>query len=479
MTALRQHLRHTEDLKNINERLWLDQQSYMPPAALAERIRHTGIIQDLVQQRLTSPELGRLLDEDTEQASWLAVARRERENALRMGDATWTRFLQTAGRAFDAWVIARDGDDWSAFEPWLAEMVAINRDFAERMGYAEHPMDALLSVYVPGPSHAEITEVFEGLKGFLIDARRRRVADEPVYDVEGEPHELVSIMREIGELIGFDFARGGVGFTPHGYTSIAGPRDARVTIRQDVPLFQAVSTAVHEYGHALYGQGVAEELWETPAQHGSMPYIQESQSKFWENIVGRRADFGIRIGEILARHYPQRSAEDWGRAYHRSLTRGVSSPVRVAADEISFNLHIILRYEIECGLLDGTIPPDRVPEVWDAKSEEYLGIVPASLGIGALQDPHWARRFFGLFTAYVVGNVSSAQLARAMAEQGVSIEEAVRRADFGEVRGWLRENVHGPGGTVTLQEMLVNATGSRMSPDAYRDHLRERYAPGG
>lgn len=474
-TPLRQYVRHTEDLKNINERLWLDQQSFMPSAALPERIRQTGIIQDLVQARLVSEELGRLLDEDREGGRWIDVVHREREHALRRGDVVWTRFMQTAGEAFDAWVIARDGNDWSIFEPWLDKMVEINRDYAERMGYDGHPMDALLSAYVPGPTHAEISKVFDELKPFLIDAHRRRVADEPVASVRGEVHELLAIAVDVGELIGFDFARGGVGFTPHGYTSIAGPRDARVTIRDDIPLFQAVSMAIHEFGHALYAQGTDQDLWDTPAQAGSMPYIHESQSKFWENIVGRRPDFCGLVGGILARHYPHRDAGDWGAAYHRSLTRGVPSHIRVAADEISFNLHIILRYEIECALLEGRIRAAQVPAMWSELSREYLGYVPATLRDGPLQDPHWARRIFGLFCAYVVGNVASAQLGQAMHEDGVSIQDAVRRSDFGDVLGWLRSNVHGPGSTVTVQEMLEKVTGNRLQPRQYVAHLRRRY----
>lgn len=472
---LQRYLSELEALKNIAERMWLDQQSTMPPAAIDERVRQAGILQELIQQRLVSDELGELLDGARGDEPWLEVVRQDRAQALRLDSGIWRRFLEVGAQAFSVWEQARRNEDWASFEPWLAQMVEIDKEYAETVGYDVHPMDALLSVYAEGPTHAQIASVLDDMREFLIRAREARVVES--LELEGlvEPHLLLHIARDIGELIGFDFDRGGIAFSPHGYTSSAGPNDVRITFRSDVPLFEAVSTIVHEYGHALYGQGVAEELWDTPAGHGSMPYIQESQAKFWENIIGRRADFADRIGEILERRVGRRSAAEWGSLYHRSQTRAASSPIRIATDEISFNLHILLRFEIEVALLEGTISVADVPEVWDAKSREYLGISPASVREGALQDPHWTRRMFGLFTAYVVGNVASAQLAEAMEAQGVSIAEAIETSDFRAVLGWLREHVHAPGRTKSIQQILEAATGSALDAGPYRKHLTDRY----
>lgn len=472
--ALRSYLQEIEDLKAIRERIWLDQQQGMPPGAIADRTRQIGIIAGMVQDRLTAPELGRLLDAAPDE-SWVGVARRDRERALRMQGGLWRRFQETSSDAFDAWVRARDGSDWSIVQPGLEKLVGIYREYAETVGYDEHPMDALLSVYEPGPTHAEITSVFDSLRDFLIHARARRVVDAPTSAIPVERHVLVEIMRAIGRLIGFDFQRGDVGYTPHGYTSIAGPRDARVTVATNSNLFQGVLIAIHEYGHALYGLGVSEELWGTPAQHGSMPYIQESQSKFWENIVGRREDFSVRIGEILTDHVGEWEPERWGAAFHGWVTRSPANPIRIHADEISFNLHIMLRYELETQLIEGKLAVADVPDAWNALSEHYLGFVPENERLGCLQDPHWVTRFFGLFTAYIVGNVSSAQLAATMESQGTSITDAVARADFNEVLGWLRRNVHAPGRTVTVQEMLRNVTGKPLDATHYLEHLRSRY----
>ncbi|GAA3934308.1 hypothetical protein [Microbacterium soli] len=474
--SLKQYLSELEALKNIAERMWLDQQSYMPPAALPERARQAGILQNLIQERLVSDELGALLDAASGDEPWLGVVREDREQALRLSSGIWRRFLEVGAEAFSVWEQARQDEDWATFEPWLARMVEIDKEYAETVGYDVHPMDALLSVYAAGPTHAEISGVLNDMRDFLIEARKARPVEDYVEE-EGpaEEHLLFAIAHDIGELIGFDFDRGGIAFSPHGYTSSAGANDVRITFRSDVPLFEAVSTMVHEYGHALYGQGVARELWDTPAGHGSMPYLQESQAKFWENIVGRRADFAERIGEILERRLGRRSAAEWASMYHRSQTRAASSPIRIATDEISFNLHILLRFEIEEGLLNGSISVADVPTVWNAKSEEYLGIIPANIREGALQDPHWTRRMFGLFTAYVIGNVASAQLAQAMEDQGVSISDAIAGGDFSAVLGWLREHVHGPGRTTSVQEILLAATGSPLNAAPYRKHLTDRY----
>ncbi|MGF2949382.1 gluzincin family metallopeptidase [Microbacterium alcoholitolerans] len=473
--SLEQYLSELEALKNIAERMWLDQQSAMPPAAINERVNQAGILQELIQQRLVSDQLGELLDATSGDEPWLGVVREDRAQALRLSSGIWRRFLEVGAQAFNVWEQARKDEDWASFEPWLAKMVEIDKEYAETVGYDVHPMDALLSVYAVGPTHAEISEVLSEMRDFLIDARKAREVEE--FEEEGRQpeHLLLAIARDIGELIGFDFARGGIAFSPHGYTSSAGPNDVRITFRSDVPLFEAVSTMVHEYGHALYGQGVAEELWDTPAGHGSMPYLQESQAKFWENIIGRRADFAQRIGEILERRIGRLSAAEWAVRYHRSQTRAASSPIRIATDEISFNLHILLRFEIEEQLLSGTITVADVPQVWNAKSEEYLGIIPATIREGALQDPHWTRRMFGLFTAYVIGNVASAQLAQAMEDQGISIAEAIASRDFSAVLGWLQKNVHSPGRTKSVQEVLQAATGSPLNAAPYRKHLADRY----
>lgn len=473
--SLRKYLGELEDLKNIAERMWLDQQSVMPPAAIHERVRQAGLLQELIQERLVSDELGALLDGAAGDEPWLDVVRQDRAQAQRLGSGIWRRFLEVGAQAFSVWEQARKDDDWESFGPWLAQMVEINREYAATVGFDAHPMDALLSVYAEGPTHAEIAGVLNDMRDFLIDARKAREVEEIEDEGVVEPHLLIQIAQDIGELIGFDFDRGGIAFSPHGYTSSAGPNDVRITFRKDVPLFEAVSTVVHEYGHALYGQGVAEELWDTPAGHGSMPYLQESQAKFWENIVGRRADFASRIGEILERRLGGRSASEWGAQYHRSLTRAASSPIRIATDEISFNLHILLRFEIEEALLDGSITVAEVPGVWNSKSEAYLGLTPENMREGALQDPHWTRRMFGLFTAYVIGNVASAQLAVAMEARGVSIADAVAERDFSRVLGWLRENVHAPGRTRSIQQVLQTATGSPLNATAYRQHLAARY----
>lgn len=474
---LQTYVSELEDLKNIAERMWLDQQSTMPPGAIHERVRQTGVLQELIQQRLVSDELGALLTEASGDEPWLGVLQDDRARAIQLSSGIWRRFLEVGAQAFNVWEQARRNDDWAAFEPWFAQMVEINKEYATTVGFEKHRMDTLLSVYAVGPTHAEIAGVLSDMRDFLIEARTARAVED--FESEGlvAPHLLLDIARDIGEMIGFDFDRGGVAFSPHGYTSSAGPNDVRITFREDVPLFEAVSTIVHEYGHALYGQGVAKELWDTPAGHGSMPYVQESQAKFWENIIGRRADFAGRIGEILQHRLGGQDAGTWGATYHRSLTRAPASPIRIASDEVSFNLHILLRFEIEEALLDESITVADVPEIWNAKSEEYLGIIPSSLREGALQDPHWTRRMFGLFTAYVIGNVASAQLAAAMEHQGISIDDAIANRDFTAVLGWLRTNVHGPGRTRSIQQILRTATGSALNAEPYRRHLASRYLP--
>ena len=341
MTTLAEYLQEIEDLKAIAERMWLDQQTTMPAAALTERVRQAGLLQALIQERLTSDRLAELLESAKGDEPWLKVVNDEREKALRLGDSTWKKFLETGAEAFGVWEKARRENDWDTFHPWLAKMVEINHEFASKVGYDEHPMDALLSTYVPGPTKNEIATVLGALRDFLIEARQRRAVTGEALKEMAEPHVLIAIAEDIGHLIGYDFDRGGIAFSPHGYTSTASPNDVRITFRKDVPLFEAVSTAVHEYGHALYGQGIAKELWGTPAQYGAMPYIQESQAKFWENIVGRREDFCMLVGEILEKRVGRgRSAEEW--------MKTLDSPARVQGLKIT---EVIAALKLKPGML--------------------------------------------------------------------------------------------------------------------------------
>ncbi len=472
------YMETTEDLRRISEHLFLDQQTLLPDASSDDRARQIGLMERMIRDRTAAPEFGALLDgsrADAESLPWFAAAERDfTRERQRPGDAQQA-FASIGIQAGSAWRKAREVGDWSAFAPWLAKMVDINLRVAEAMGYEDHPHDALLSLYDPGPSSAELNLLFDSLRDDLVRLNRERelvpITESPVIDTA----TMLAIARDVSEFVGFDFTRGALAISPHGYTNPGGPNDVRITFRDDQSVVAIVGTVLHELGHAVYEQGIAPHLWGTNAGRGIMPYIHESQSKFWENIVGRRQDVMPALADIIAAHLgegvPGASAEE----IHDLYTRAPSSMIRTESDEVSFNLHILLRWEIENKLLSGTLTVDEVPELWNTRSEEYFGRAPASVSEGALQDPHWCRRYMGLFTAYIVGNIASAQLAESMETSGVSIGTAAADRDFSEVLGWTRTNVHSFGRSLTMTEILERATGRPLDAEPYRRHLTGRY----
>lgn len=476
--AARAYMAETEDLRRVSEHLFLDQQTIMPPAATDDRARQIGLLERMIRDRLAADEFAALLDSveaERPDVRWLGAARRDLHRERNRPAAAQQAFASVGIQANTAWKRAREENDWAAFAPWLARMVDINLEVAAAAGYDEHPHDALLGLYDPGPTTAELDTLFARLRPTLVELSRDReqvdVPESPVVPTA----TVLAIAGDVARLLGFDLDRGALAISPHGYTNPGGPNDVRVTFRDDRPVAATLGTVLHELGHALYEQGVDPDLWGTAAGRGVMPYLHESQSKFWENIVGRRQDLMPALADILATHLgpdvPGCSADE---LYHVQA-HGPASMIRTESDEVSFNLHILLRWEVERGLLSGALTVDDVPALWAERSTEYFGRPPRDFTEGPLQDPHWCRRYMGLFTSYVVGNLASAQMAEQITADGVDLAAAVAGRDLSPVLGWLRREVHGPGRSLPMTDLLVQATGRPLDADPYVRHLTGRY----
>ncbi|HEY0638582.1 MAG TPA: hypothetical protein VGD67_13110 [Pseudonocardiaceae bacterium] len=487
--ALREYLAETEDYRRIFDHLRFDQQTYLPDRAAADRARQIGLMEGRLRARTADPELGRLVaaveatapDPEADFGTWAIarVARRDHETELRRPADTLARFQVVAAEAFLVWRDARRDGDWAAFAPWLRRLVDLNLSLADAIGYERHPMDALLSLYEPALPHHATDALLTALVDPVVALNARRqelVAAAPPDPSPALPREaLFAFVRDLAGRLGYEWDRGGLAIAPHPFTSPSGANDVRFTLRDDVPFPDILRAAVHELGHALYEQGTAPELWGTAAARGVMPYVHESQAKFWENIVGRTPEFAELAFATLEPHLPSRPAGFGPESLHRAAVAGPTSLIRTGTDELTFNLHIVLRWEIECALLDGSLDVADVPELWNERAARYFGAVPRHAGEGCLQDPHWCHRYLGLFTSYVIGNLLSAQLAGAMAADGVDVTAATAAGDLSPVLGWLRRHVHAPGRTFTLAELTVRATGAELSAEPYLDHLTRRY----
>ena len=483
------YLAETEDYRRIFDHLRFDQQSYMQDKATADRARQLGLMERQLRSRTGAAELGALIaaveaihpDESTDFATWAIarVARRDHETELRRPMEPLAEFQRTASEAFLAWRDARKTSNWAAFAPWLRKIIEINVRLADAIGYAEHPMDALLSIYEPGLSWRQTQTLLDTVRDIVIPLNARRL--EIVNTLKPDPvpvlarDRVFAFVHDLAENLGYDWERGGLSISPHPFTSPSGANDVRFTLRDDVAFPDLLKTAVHELGHALYEQGVSPELWGTAAARGIMPYVHESQAKFWENSVGREPAFAVWAYDML-RPYLDDEPDGFGpEALHRAALYGPTSLIRTGSDELSFNLHIILRWEIECALLTGEIDVMDVPALWNARSMQYFGQRVPDDSAGCLQDPHWCHRYMGLFTAYTIGNVMAAQLAQAMEAEGIKVKAALEARDVSPLLGWLRRNVHAVGRTYTLTELIDRVTGSPLAVDAFRELLTRRY----
>jgi carboxypeptidase Taq len=473
------YLSVTEDLRGISEQLYWDSTTYLPAGSASYRGRQSAVIERRIIERTGSDELERLLDDlpeagcDETADLVRRVCRRDLEMARRRAPDLLAEYAELSARAMPVWRAARQASDFGAFAGMLQSLVDLNRRIADHMGYADHPLDALMSAYEPGPSVATISSLVDQLAGPLRMAARRcpsPAASEPVG--EGlRPDEMIALVEDIGALVGFDRDRGMVAASSHPATSSGGPEDVRITVRTDVPLPEVISSAVHEFGHALYDQGSDRRWWGTPVARGAMPYVHESQSKFWENHVLRVPEFAGAVARVVVRRTgrsvePDRLRQAWA-------GRGLS-PIRINSNEIGFMLHIVIRWEIETRLLDGSARAADLPRLWNELTEHYLGLVPANDAQGCLQDPHWCHRFMGLFPGYLVGSVAAAQLWQACLGSGVDVAAALERDDLSPVLAWLRQAVHHAGRAYSIDEVVRRAGFPGLTAGPYLTEVVDR-----
>jgi carboxypeptidase Taq len=480
-TPIGEYWAASEDLRRVWEHLRFDQQTYMPRGGASARARQIARIEDSLRERTSAALLEELhrsaSDAEGVDKDVLTVSIRDLEAEKRRPRKALHAWAQESSTAFSMWRDARERNDWSSFAPYLARLVDLNRQIADGVGYVAHPMDALLSMYETGPTKAEVDALFDRLRPELLQlSGHRKVRATTPAHVPIADSDLMRLGHALGDLLGFDWSRGAITTAPHPFTSAAGPTDVRITVRQDVPFSDMIKATVHELGHALYEQGVGKRLWGTPAGRGIMPYVHESQSKFFENIVGRRDDFCMTVIKIASDSLGALPSGIDERTLSDEMLHGPISLVRTSADEICFNLHILLRWEIEVALLDGQLQAPDVPTAWNELSARYFGHAPETDRDGCLQDPHWCSRYFGLFTSYVIGNLISAQLADAAERDGIDISGAATTGHFDSVLEWLRRSVHEHGRLHPMAVLVQRATGSSLSADAYLAHLGARYA---
>jgi carboxypeptidase Taq len=485
--SLVRELRDVTLLGSVGALLHWDEQTQMPPGGAAHRAEQASLLAKLVHERMTSPRVGELLDAASEDRSDDAVAnvreaRRTYERARKLPPALVEELARTGVLGQQAWAEARKKNEYPAFRPWLEKLVALKRQEADCVGYAPggSRYDALLDEYEPGETAANVRKTFEALRGPLVDLVRR-IGESPrkapleilqrSYPAAGQER----LSREAAAAVGFDFSSGRLDTSTHPFCTGIGPGDTRMTTRYDERYFgDAFFGVLHETGHALYDQGLPAEHFGTPLGEAVSLGIHESQSRMWENLVGRSRSFWRRFLPRARQEFPQALAgvndDDW----YFAVNDVRPSLVRVEADEATYNLHIMLRFDLEQAMLSGEVGAADLPAAWNQRMRDYLGITPPDDTQGCLQDIHWSSGSLGYFPTYTLGNLYAAQLFEAALDEVGDLDEMFARGEFAPLLAWLRDKIHRHGKRYSPRELVTRATGAEPTAQPLLRHLRSK-----
>ena len=463
-----------------------DQQVMMPEGGTPARSQQLSTLSALQHDLLTEDELGDLLDEldsqalDDDEAAVVREIRRRYERSVRVPTDLVEEISATSSEALPAWENAKEADDFSEFAPYLERLVELKREYAEQIDPDRDPYAVLFEDYEPCLPLEQAEEILDDLREQLVpmieeiresDAELATDAFEGEYDAETQEE----LSREALTLLGYDWDRGRLDVSSHPFTS-GNQFDTRVTTRFDEsdPL-GALTSTIHEYGHAQYNLGLPSEEYGNPLGESRDLSVHESQSRLWENHVGRSKAFWELFLPTLAESFPQAeglSAED---AYEAANQVYEDNLIRVEADELTYHMHILVRFEIERELIAGELDVEDVPETWNDKYEEYLGVRPENDAEGCLQDIHWSHGNFGYFPTYSLGSAMAAQLFAAAEEDVGDLSGAIADGEFDPLHEWLSENVHRHGKRYETNELVKRATGDEFSADAFINHVSEKY----
>jgi carboxypeptidase Taq len=491
LKELRGCLQEISDLSAAAAVLNWDQATHMPSAGAVARARQFACVSRIAHERMTRPALGHLLDAlvsygeslppDSDDARLIAVTRRELERARKVPPRHVQRANAIGAASYDAWTQARPTNDFAAMRSYLEQMIELSREYASFFAPYSHIADPLIDEVDEGMTYASVRSLLAGLRGELVPLVRA-VCDQPVVDtscLKGQfaPEAQVDFGLSIARAFGYDLARGRLDRSPHPFCTKFSRDDVRITTRVRADdLTYALFSTLHEAGHAMYEQGVAPALAGTPLGQGASMGVHESQSRLWENIVGRSRDAWEHYFPKLQGVFPDQLGKASLEGFYRAINKVERTLIRTEADELTYNIHIILRFDLESELLEGSLAVKDLPEAWRARYQMDLGIAPPDDRDGCLQDVHWYGSGVGAaFASYTIGNVLSAQFYAAALRAHSDIPRAMRAGEFTTLHGWLSNNLYRHGRKFTPTEIVQRATGEPINTSHYVNYLRKKY----
>jgi len=494
---LREIDREIYRLSEISAALGWDQETYMPPGALNDRAEQQSIVEGMIHERITSAEVGNILEKlgvDLENLSADLVidGLEEIDNAFVREIARFYKretklpkklveeYAREASISQSRWVEARKASDFSIFKPHLEKVLSLKCEIADLIGYEKERYDALLDSYEPWMKTEELLSVFERFEGRIKEFVKRIVASGKKVNNDFLYRSFDRKKQEefgrfiLGEM-GFDFERGRLDVSAHPFTTSLGFADVRLTTRYNEKDFKSgLFGIIHEGGHGLYEQGFSEKLIGILADGTSMG-IHESQSRMWENLVGRSLPFWKAYFPKLKETFPGELSDVSLEDFYRGINEITPSLIRVEADEVTYNLHIIIRFKLERELLNGKLKVQDLPEAWNSEYSGLLGIKPPNDADGVLQDIHWSHGYFGYFPTYSLGNLYSAQFFAKMKSEIPGLEDEIGKGNLQVVLSWLREKIHRHGRVYPATKLCMEVTGETLDPDYFMKYLEGKY----
>ena len=484
---LRNRLAEIHDLRRAQEVLFWDQTVMMPPGGGPVRGAQLTTLDRIAHERFIAPEIGTLLEElapyeeslgyDSDEASLIRTTRRDWDKARRVPAELAAEMVGAGAEAHDVWAKAREENDYATFLPHLERALDLKRRYIDCFEGYDEPYDVLLDDYEPGMKTAEVRTVFDELKAALVPLIAEVASSDEDDGFMNGPFPIDAQHQaslDVIERFGYDPQYFRLDLTVHPFAASSGTQDIRLTTRYTEHDLTSIFTAMHECGHGLYEHGVSQSLERTPLCHGVSSALHESQSRMWENIVGRSRPFWNYFYPQVQAAFPAALGEVEQERFYRAINRVKPSFIRVDADEATYNLHIILRFELEQELIAGTISLADLPEAWNSRFEEYLGIPVPSDTVGVLQDVHWSGGGFGYFPTYSLGNIISVQVWEKVLSELPDLPEQFEQGEFGELHAWLRTNLYALGRKFTPQETLERVVGSGIDAKPYIGYLRDK-----
>jgi carboxypeptidase Taq len=489
---LRELLGLVSDLNNAAALLGWDQQVYMPPGGAGARAMQLATLSTLAHENFVSDEMGAAIaaakievkdsDPDSDEARLVRKAERDYQKEVKVPSSWVSEYSRITAMAHQDWEQARAESNFKRFQPHLEKIVDLRRQYADFFKPYDHVYDPLIDDFEPGMKTEEVKSVFEKLRGRQVDLVQAILEDgKPVDD--SLLHQHFDEQKQWGfgvkviKAFGYDFKRGRQDKSVHPFTTGFGIDDVRITTRIDQDfLSTALTGSMHEAGHAMYEQGVDKALERTPLANGASLAMHESQSRMWENMVGRSKPFWQAYLPELKKVFPEQLGDVSLDDFYRAMNKVERTFIRVDADEATYNLHVMLRFELEIALMEGDLAVADLPGAWNEKFEAFLGVVPPNDTQGVLQDVHWSGGMIGYFPTYSLGNLIAAQLWEKIRSDIPDLDEQIAEAKFDVLLGWLRENIHRHGAKYEPLELLRKVTGQDLEAEPYLQYLEQKYS---